>query len=427
MAPVGLKHWMLHNDQLANEYDETLKLSPGYDPVRAVDPALTFHAPLLTGPDSIPGAIRATFERNSQATYWAPRGAFLLAAGDDESRHEYTPQDEPLGVLMEPAITNKCENYNANPDQALTNLSLISGSGSMVRVNRSEELRAAGLINICSDGNIVQIEGVTTYRIRAIGPTQNTNAHTLSVWARAVVGEGRLRYDNSDPSFTAFTNREFKRIVYTESPSASANWSIQAQPGAIVEFVLNQLEESEVASSVIVTEGAATSRAVDRLSYPLTGFFGSILNQAEGMAAIGFIPQFNSSDLPAITTNGYVLTLEGASFIRWQQNDLGIASFLITDGTTDANVNIAEGFIEGDLYLVMARYIGAAMQIGYKHVGNVTWAGEQAYDGAFAEDGLIWVGTGGAAPQPANYQHARLWNIDRGIQWLEDFFSEIAN
>ena len=131
MAPVGLKHWILHNDQLASEYDETLQLTPGYDPVRDVDPALTLHASLLTGPDSIPGAIRAISERNSEATYRAPRGVFLLNAPDDQSRHEYSGQDEALGVLLEPADTNKCTNWNANPDAALQNVVPVIGVGSL--------------------------------------------------------------------------------------------------------------------------------------------------------------------------------------------------------------------------------------------------------------------------------------------------------
>ncbi len=426
MAPVGLKHWMLHNDQLANEYDETLKLSPGYDPVRAVDPALTFHAPLLTGPDSIPGAIRATFERNSEATYQAPRGAFLLTAGDDESRHEYTPDDEPLGVLMEPASTNKCINYNADA-QAFNMFLGGDPTATLSFVEDREALHAAGLNRVV--GKVYKLDnslGSSFAHANPDGPVGNTNQHIVQAYWRGT-GQGEIRLSGAGAGAETVPSQytlEWNALI----PSAASNGlEVRAQPGSIIYFTLNQLEESEVPSSVIVTEGAPSSRAVDQLSWPLAGSPSPILNQTEGMAAIGFIPKFNSSDLPAITTNGYVLTLEGASFIRWQQNNLGDAFFFITDGTTDANVNIAEGFIEGDLYLVMARYIGAVMQIGYKHVGNVTWAGEQAYDGAFAEDGLIWVGTGGTAPQPANYQHARLWNIDRGIQWLEDFFSEIAN
>ncbi len=274
MAPVGLKHWMLHNDQLANEYDETLKLSPGYDPVRAVDPALTFHAPLLTGPDSIPGAIRATFDRNSEATYQAPRGAFLLTAGDDESRHEYTPEDEPLGVLIEPAITNKSENYNANPDPALTGLAKGGdASATLTRVQDIVGLEAAGLQNICTSGYVVRLNntaGSSNAWVSISGGAQNTNTHQGSVYWKGT-GNAFLAMITPNPSQALTAN--YQRFVQSLTPpGAGAILQIAAQPGADVYFILNQLEEEIVPSSVIVTEGAAAARAVDGLQWSLGGY-----------------------------------------------------------------------------------------------------------------------------------------------------------
>ncbi len=303
MAPVGLKHWMLHNDQLANEYDETLKLSPGYDPVRAVDPALTFHAPLLTGPDSIPGAIRATVERNSQGTYRAPRGTFLLAAGDDESRHEYTRDDEPLGVLMEPASTNKCENYNANPDPALTGLAKGGdASATLTRVQDIVGLEAAGLQNICTSGYVVRLNntaGSSNAWVSISGGAQNTNTHQGSVYWKGT-GNAFLAMITPNPSQALTAN--YQRFVQSLTPpGAGAILQIAAQPGADVYFILNQLEEKIVPSSVIVTRGGATSRAVDQLSWPLAGApYGQQLLADDaaqsGLLTSGTLPWFSTFD-----------------------------------------------------------------------------------------------------------------------------------
>ncbi len=274
MAPVGLKHWMLHNGQLAKEYDETLKLSPGYDPVRAVDPALTFHAPLLTGPDSIPGAIRATFDRNSEATYLAPRGAFLLTAGDDVSRHEYTRDDEPLGVLMEPASTNKCENYNANPDEALTNVNITGGPGILTREKADAPLAAVGLSKVCHSGFVFCLDtrGVAITDASVQGDAGNLNLHQYSAFIYCPQGSGLIAIEASGASTSFGQNTGFEKIQGEGIPSTTARrFMVRADADSLVYFILNKLEELSTPSSDIVTEGSAVSRAVDRLSYPMAG------------------------------------------------------------------------------------------------------------------------------------------------------------
>ncbi len=319
MAPIGLKHWMLHNNQLANEYDETLKLSPGYDPVRAADPALTFYAPLLTGPDSIPGAIRAVFERNSQGTYQAPRGAHLLRALDDESRHEYTPHDEPLGALLEPAITNKCENYNADADDALTNMRLSGiADGVLSAVKDEESLARSGLSSIV--GKVFFLDnrgnGLPSF-VQTFGECDNLNPHSAHVYMRVLQGIGGfgIRFDQSDLIELEANDRYEKVTLANVTPDSVNNRaSIKADSDSAVYFILNQLEEASVVSSAIITEGAPTSRAVDQLSWPLWGgpyglnLFANIAND----------PQWQSTD-PNVTIGEHWATWSGV-----QTDDQGI-------------------------------------------------------------------------------------------------------
>ncbi len=326
MAPVGLKHWMLHNDQLANEYDETLKLSPGYDPVRAVDPALTFHAPLLTGPDSIPGAIRATFERNSEATYQAPRGAFLLTAGDDESRHEYTPDDEPLGVLMEPASTNKCINYNADA-QALNMFLGGDPTATLSSVEDREALHAAGLNRVV--GKVYKLDnslGSSFAHANPDGPPGNTNQHIVQAYWRGT-GQGEIRLSGVGAGAEMVPSQytlEWNALI----PAAAFNrLEVRAQPGAVIYFTLNQLEESKVPSSVIVTEGAATSRAVDQLSWPLAGGpYGSetVLNGNFNDGTANW-QSGNSADLSIV--DGRMRVTNGAVDFGYAEQQLDVTGF----------------------------------------------------------------------------------------------------
>ncbi len=438
MAPVGLKHWMLHNDQLANEYDETLKLSPGYDPVRAVDPALTFHAPLLTGPDSIAGAIRATFERNSEATYLAPRGAFLLTAGDDESRHEYTPQDEPLGVLMEPARTNKCENWNANPDAALTNIRDVTGTGTFERINQAAALRRAGLNAICADGNVIRItetDGASAYAVSIAGEVGNLNEHAAQIWARVIQGEGRLNLTGGGAPFTEFTNTEFELIELVKPPlTIEATLQVQAQPDSIVEFVLNELEESEVPSSIIVTKGAATSRAVDQLSWPLMGSLGPILNQSEGMLSIIFRPSFDNAQYPSVAPNNFHIVRfdnNNSIPIYYNKESGGTDRFGSWDDATIAEVDIPGG-IDADVdYLVTLHWAPGARQLAFKRAGTWTRGTVFGFAGAWPIEQNMQVismlSSGNEAQLPAHARELYIWNVNRGQAWLEDFFADLVN
>ncbi len=429
MAPVGLKHWMLHNGQLANEYDETLKLSPGYDPVRAVDPALTFHAPLLTGPDSIPGAIRAIFERNSEATYRAPRGVYLLNAPDDQLRHEYSSADRPLGALLEPAITNKCTNWNANPDAALEHVVPVIGIGTVERINQRAALKTAGLDAICTEGNVIRIEetdGGGAYAVRVDGEVGNLNDHTLQIYARVIQGEGRLDLTGGGSPFTSFTNTELELIRLTKTPtSTAAALQVRAQPGSIVEFVLNQLEQGEIPSSIIVTKGAATSRALDQLSWPLMGSLGPILNQTEGMAAFVWKPSTNKD----AWSNGLraILSLDlSALNLMFLNNDVGVFELRSTDGSTSASVAFPGNHVSpGVDYVLALRWGNGNFQVGIKATGAWSWGATPAYDGAFPiDDRLHLLPTKDAS---SHARHLALWNVDRGTNWLESFFGEVAN
>ncbi len=235
------------------------------------DPPVTFLAPLEYGVAAT-GGLTGTPSRNSTATYWAQDGTLRLAQVN-EIRQEFL-NGEPLGTLMEPASTNKCENYNANPDAALSNMAVNGDPAAILsRVLDREALYQAGLSFRAESGYVFRLDnraGSTTARVTVEGQTGNTNAHAVSVWWRGS-GLAQIGVTGAYAPSEALPDHYVQESA-TVLPSAGTNiFAIQAAGGSDVFFVLNQLEESEVPSSVIVTEGAAASRAVDQLSWSLAG------------------------------------------------------------------------------------------------------------------------------------------------------------
>lgn len=272
MARASLEHWMLHNDQLAKEYDAALKFSPDYDPLRAIDLALSLHAPLTTGIYSIPGAIRGVFRRNSFGTYRAPRGRYYLLAFDDESRHEYSLEDQPQGVLMETASTNKCESFT-DPDPDLTGWNLFNEpAATLTRVNDKKELADAGLLVPGMSSYVYKFDnsqGSANAWVRSDGVAGNGNPHVVSAYCRGM-GRGQLRLSDQSAGNQDLPE-DYERIANTLSGSANSLWECRITGGSVIYFKFHQLEEQEVATSFIVNHGNSVSRPADRLVWPLAG------------------------------------------------------------------------------------------------------------------------------------------------------------
>ncbi len=424
MAPVGLKHWMLHNGQLANEYDETLKLSPGFDPVRSVDPALTLYAPLTNGIDSIPNAVRGIFERNSHATYRAPRGAFLGTALDDISRHEYSANDEPLGLLMEPASTNKCENYNANPDPALTGLAKGGdASATLTRVQDIVGLEAAGLRFICTSGYVVRLNntaGSSNAWVSISGGAQNTNTHQGSVYWKGT-GNAFLAMVTPNPSQALTAN--YQRFVQSLTPpGAGAILQIAAQPGADVYFILNQLEEEIVPSSVIVTRGGATSRAVDQLFWALdSGIIKPIYNPTEGMFAFCWQPKYDDVQIGQAT---YDLLGLSRSALTLAYLNLGGDNHRVCTQDGQPNqicVQFPGNVINANQRYLIAGYFGAGeRQIGIKTAGSWVWSNVGSYAAPYPDENELILNRG--LNVPAHFKHVCFYDVNRGRDWMENAF-----
>lgn len=385
MAHAGLRHWMLHNDQLAKEYDETLKLSPGFDPVRDVDPALSFHAPLLTGTYSIPGAIKGIVGRNSEAIGRAPRGTFLLKAPDFEQRHEYDEAGNALGAQMEPSATNSSGVDNLDRVDPADWI-LSGGPATIERIVDYDLIAKAGLTKLCPNGELLRITAQSDCRYW-LSPSSpgSTDDLALSVYAR-----GRFFLHSGYASSGQFVHENIERAEYVDTQgNALRVFSISVNAGDVCEFIGWQIAVEKLVTSLIHTPFGPASRAVDQLSWPLAGApYGEQLlandRQQSGLLTSGTLPWFSTFNRDGWNIEHGIL--EGLDIANWDtaRQDCNLETgklyqfdFEILE-TNDAQLSVyigthLENFtgVPPGIYSVIAE-----ADADYVQFGNTNWVGK---------------------------------------------------
>jgi len=205
-------------------------------------------------------------------------------------------------------IINKCTNYNANPDSGLTNVTLSDGEGNatLTRVTDAIELAAAGLDAICSSTYVFKLDAsgnsVSTAFAVLSGETTNTNDHYGSVWLRVTGGTGRLDA-HGQSTLESSTSITYTKLGAAFTPSVTTRkLSIGAEIGAVVYFVLNQLEESDKAHTIQVIEGSATTYKTNRgkdyishynpnMNFSIVGYEGDGISGHEIPHHLGVVPE----------------------------------------------------------------------------------------------------------------------------------------
>lgn len=354
------------------------------------------------------GTSPVTFARTSDGLYIDAAGSYQVA-GNGVSRPGHTAAGVFLGYLLEPASTNKCTNWNANPNAGLTSLNKTGDAASvMSRVSDAAILAASGLSAICSDGNVIELDnsaGSTAANILVSGTTTNTNVHTISVFARKVSGAGAATLQTNTGAFSvAITaSNQYARVSATGSPSSTSNrLAVSAAAGVTVRFVLNQLEEKNWKTSPIVTAGAAATRSADEVTYDSVppGF-----SVSEGMLTLvlsfpgGYMRPFLSRSLCGFRNSGNtgpMMWLDHATLQRFRF-DSGSG---VTDLTTP-NLN------DGERARLVSYWGGTTQGIMFNGPGG--WVSASgAFGGSIQSDSIIKITR--SIPAPVYLSNIQLFN-----------------
>lgn len=176
------------------------------------------------------------------------------------------------GDLVEPEITNKCENFNVSPTD-LTNVSLDGADliGSIVSVSA---LPNSEIFSVTGDnGQIYRVEntGATAQAVSfsnaAVG---NTSQHSIQIIAYSEQGGSTVGLTDAQIGSVAISTDELTQLKSEAITPLSANdlFKVLVGSGDTVYFKYNQLEEFASCTSLIEVQGAPVTRAEDEQSGP---------------------------------------------------------------------------------------------------------------------------------------------------------------
>lgn len=168
------------------------------------------------------------------------------------------------GVSLWEGRQNKVTIFNANPTNT-TGISVLSGTATPSVEDDPALLAAAGLLGVASSGKVFRISASTSAVVTVSGTAGNTNTHILSVYAR---GTGGVRFYSNGAARGAVTVGAGYVRSFSSSYTAAAGslFAFEMDAGAVVYFILPQLEEGAYATPVIETRGAAATRAAPSLA-----------------------------------------------------------------------------------------------------------------------------------------------------------------
>lgn len=213
-----------------------------------------------------------TFARASSDTQ-INSSSKLRALTDDIAAFPFDGIGGSLGFRLQGTRTDKNTLRNIGVVSTTGMIGPIPGTSSapLTVVDDQAELEAAGLgdlsLNAVGNYNVYKIDnstGTTVEGYTSSGTTGNTNTHTSSVWARGS-GDFRVRNSSAAGSLVSLTG-SYQRHYETLTPvTTTTTWRIDVGIGAVVYFILFEMEEGAFVSSEILnkTGGSTSTRAAD--------------------------------------------------------------------------------------------------------------------------------------------------------------------
>jgi hypothetical protein len=255
------------------------------------------------------------------------------------------PFANPFGYSNWPARTNKCTCRKFNPVDT-TNIAPSGGGTTPTNVEvvaSISELADAGLSNICTNGNVYRMSASDAVGFNTLGgSTGNTNNHSISMYARAVSGTGRIYIESA---YATITSNAFARVVLNNTISGATfrQLIVRADVNSTIEYILPQLEEGAFATPPIFDplNDSLTSitRAATNLSLPTAGVlpvndFGIWGEVITGSPATQNDAYFVSTHTD--TSNYFGVRTANAGLLTYLTKTIGGAAFQITAGVIPA-------------------------------------------------------------------------------------------
>lgn len=211
-----------------------------------------------------------THTRASTATYIDENGDLQVAASGQLRSAHY--ESGVRTCLLEGQRSNKCTRNYLHGGATTGWTKSGDAAATLTAVTDATELAAAGLNTVCSDDYVLKLDnsaGSTEALARNAGAVGNTNPHTVSAYMRGS-GTATVGLSNVAASSVALTSG-YVRYSGTYTPDVGTRvLDVRAPAGAVVYFVLAQLEEASFASSVIRNSGDITvTRLADVLYLPM--------------------------------------------------------------------------------------------------------------------------------------------------------------
>lgn len=206
-----------------------------------------------------------------------------------------------LGPLNEPARTNKVTCRKHNPVDTANIVKGGDAAATLAAVDFAASLTAAGLSSVCTNGKVYKLDnsaGSTTAYADLGGATGNLNPISMTVYL--VTSAGTVKVGDSYGGvawvdYAAYPTLT-KVVANNKTPlNAASLMRVVAAAGAVVYFILPQLEEGAFVTSVIPGDTLATvtrpASNYTRLTAGVLrandwGIWGRVVPSAGGQAGI---------------------------------------------------------------------------------------------------------------------------------------------
>lgn len=185
------------------------------------------------------------------------------------------------GWLCEPVRTNKVTCRKSDPVDTSGLTKGGDAAAILSVVDDTAALTAAGLIGICNSGKVYKLDnslGVLSSVVDFSGATGNTNNHSIKIIAKTNGTECKIR-TNFAEGIVSFTNTTYA-VIKSENIVIGGTgrlFTLQASAGAIVYFILPDLQEGSFCTSSIckASDGSdpltALTRSATVASFPTAG------------------------------------------------------------------------------------------------------------------------------------------------------------